>query len=59
MYLSSISTHFDHETRLIDSDVSFHITPHREWFCDNEKYTGGYVFSGDDSIVKLIGLGRV
>jgi len=46
MYLSSSSTHVDHEACLIDSSASFHFTPHREWFCKYAKYDGGDVFLG-------------
>jgi hypothetical protein len=33
VYLASSSTHADHEAWLVDSGASFHMTPHREWFC--------------------------
>jgi hypothetical protein len=39
--------------------VSDHINPHREWFFEYEKYDGGDVFLGDDSITKILGRGRV
>ena len=48
VYLASSSTHVDHEAWLIDLGASFHFTPHREWFCEYEKYDGGDVFLGDD-----------
>jgi hypothetical protein len=35
------------------------MTPHKEWFCEYEKYNGGDVFLGDDSTTKIIGHGRV
>jgi hypothetical protein len=35
------------------------MTPHREWFFEYEKYDGGDVFLGDDSITKIMGRGRV
>jgi hypothetical protein len=44
---------------LIDSSVSYHTTPHREWFSEYEKYDGGDVFLGDDSTTKIMGHGRV
>ena len=59
MYLASSSTHADHEAWLIDSGASFHMTPHREWFCEYEKYDGGNVFLGNDSTTRIIGKGRV
>ena len=34
VYLASSSTHVDHEVWLIDSGISFHFSPHREWFCE-------------------------
>jgi hypothetical protein len=35
------------------------MTPHREWFCEYERYDGGNVFLGNDSTTKIIGRGRV
>jgi hypothetical protein len=35
------------------------MNPHREWFYEYEKYDGGDVFLGDDSIAKIMGRGRV
>jgi hypothetical protein len=55
MYLASSSTHVDHEAWLVDSGASFHMTPHREWFCEYERYDGGDVFLGDESTTKIIG----
>jgi hypothetical protein len=37
VYLASTGTHADRDVWLIDSCVSFHMTPHREWFCEYEK----------------------
>ena len=58
VYLASSSnTHVGHESWLIDSGASFHFTPHREWFCEYEKYDGD-VFPGDDRKAKIIGRGK-
>jgi hypothetical protein len=35
------------------------MTPHREWFCEYERYDGGDVFLGDESTTKIVGRGRV
>jgi hypothetical protein len=35
------------------------MTPHREWFSEYEKYNGGDVFLGEESIAKIMGRGRV
>lgn len=35
------------------------MTPHREWFCEYEKYNRGDVFLGYDSTSRIIGHGRV
>jgi hypothetical protein len=35
------------------------MTPHREWFCEYEKYDVGNVFLGNDSTTRIIGRGRV
>eukprot|EP00253_Pinus_taeda_P005726 PITA_05726 len=59
VYLASSSTHVDHEAWLIDSGASFHFTPHREWFCEYEKYDGGDVFIGDDRKARIVGCGKV
>eukprot|EP00253_Pinus_taeda_P003652 PITA_03652 len=59
VYLASSSTHVDHEAWLIDSGASFHFTPHREWFCEYEKYDAGDVFLGDDRKARIIGRGKV
>ena len=58
MYLASSSTHVDHEAWLIDLGASFHFTPHREWFCEYEKY-GGDIFLGDDKKARIVGCGKV
>eukprot|EP00253_Pinus_taeda_P035723 PITA_35723 len=59
VYLASSSTHVDHEAWLIDLGTSFYFTPHREWFCEYEKYDGGDVFLGDDWKARIIGRGKV
>jgi hypothetical protein len=55
VYLDSSRTHADHEAWLVESGASFHMTPHREWFCEYERYDGGNVFLGDDSTTRIIG----
>ena len=35
------------------------MTPHREWFCEFERYDGGDVLLGGDSTTKIIGQGKV
>ena len=35
------------------------MNPHKEWFNEYEKYNGGDVLLGDDSIRKIKGCGRV
>jgi hypothetical protein len=59
VYLASTSTHANHGVWLIDSSASYHMTPHREWFSEYEKYDGGDVSLGDDSTTKILGRGRV
>eukprot|EP00253_Pinus_taeda_P006610 PITA_06610 len=59
VYLASSSTHVDHEAWLIDSSASFHLTSHREWFCEYERYDGGDVLLRDDRKVRIIGRGKV
>ena len=55
---SSSNTDVDHESWLIDSGESFHFTPHREWFCEYEKYDGD-VFLGDDRKSRIVRHGKV
>jgi hypothetical protein len=55
VYLVSTSTQSDQDVWLIDSGASFHMTPHREWFYEYERYEGGDVFLGDDSTTKIVG----
>ena len=57
VYLASTATHVDHDVWLIDLGASYHMTPHMEWFSEYEKYDGGDVFLGDDSIEKILGCG--
>jgi hypothetical protein len=59
VYLAYIGSHVDRNVWLIDSGASYHMTPHREWFSEYEKYDGGDVFLGDDSTTKIMGHGRV
>eukprot|EP00253_Pinus_taeda_P033808 PITA_33808 len=59
VYLASSSTHVDHEAWLIDSGASFHFTPHRECFCEYDKYEGGDVFLGDDRKARIVGHGKL
>ena len=58
VYLSSSSTDADHEARLVDLGASFHMTPHREWFCEYERYDGGNFFLGDGSTTRIIDRGK-
>lgn len=58
MYLDSRSTQSESDVWLIDSGDSFHMTPHKEWFYEYERYNGN-VFLGDESPNKIIGCGRV
>jgi len=59
VYLASTITHSNHDAWLINSCVSFHVIPQREWFCEYEKYNVGDIFLGDDSTAKIIGHGTV
>jgi hypothetical protein len=59
VHLASTSTQSDQDFWLIDSGGSYHMTPHREWFCKYKQYEGGEVFLGDDSTTKILGWGRV
>jgi hypothetical protein len=58
VYLASSSTHVDHDVWMINLCASFHMTPHKQWFCENETYNGGDIFLGDHSTAKIIGQGK-
>jgi hypothetical protein len=53
VYLESISRQSDQGVSLINSGASYHMTPHREWFCEYEQYDGGDVFLGDKLTTKI------
>ena len=48
VYLEFIDTHVDHDVWLICLYFLFHMSPHREWFCEYENSNGEYVFLGDE-----------
>ena len=56
--MASSRKHADHEACLVDLGASFHMTPHREWFCEYERYNGGNVSLGDDLTTRIIGRGK-
>jgi hypothetical protein len=43
---------------LVDSGASFHMTTHRKWFYEYERYDGGNVFLGDESTTRIIYRGK-
>ena len=59
MYSESTSTHLNHDGWLIDLDAYFHMTPHKDWFCEYERFDGGDVFLGYESTNKIVKWGRV
>jgi hypothetical protein len=54
-HLDSLRTHAYLEAWLVDSGSSFHMTPHKEWFCEYERYDEGNFFLDDDLTTKIIG----
>jgi hypothetical protein len=58
VYLASSITHAYHDVWFVDSGASFHMTPHREWFYEYERYDGGNIFLDDDSTTRIIGRGK-
>ena len=38
---------------MIESNASYNIKPHREWFYEYEKIDGGDVLLGDDSPTRI------
>ena len=55
VYLASTSTQKERELWMISSRASFHMKPHRHWFCEYEKLKGGDVLLGDDSTKRIVG----
>ena len=40
LYFDSTGTQSKHDFWLIDTDASFHMTPHKEYFYEYERYNG-------------------
>lgn len=59
VYLASTITQSHRESWLIDSSASYHMMPHREWFCEYERFNGGNVLLGDDLPTRIVGQGKV
>jgi hypothetical protein len=59
LYPASTSTQSDQDVWLINLGADYHMTPHKEWFYEYERYEGGDVFLGDDSTTKIVGWRRV
>jgi hypothetical protein len=57
--LASSTTHANHQAWLVDSGASFHMTLHRDWFSEYERYDGGNIFLGDVSTTRIIGRGNI
>ncbi|XP_061351671.1 thioredoxin-like protein CXXS1 [Gastrolobium bilobum] len=55
----AFDSHNDCNDWIIDTRASFHMTPHREWFCTYESYSGGTVRMGDDTTHAIVGRGKV
>ena len=58
VYLASMSTQMERESCMINFRASFHMTPHRHWFCEYEELKSGDVPLGDDSPKRIIGQGK-
>ena len=54
VYVASKSTKMERESWLINSGASFHMTPHRHWFCEYEELKSGDVLLGDYSLKRII-----
>ena len=58
-YIEINMAHLLAHTWLLDSDASFHMTPHREWFTRYEAKPLGIVRLGDSYQCDVIGIGDV
>jgi len=43
----------------VDSGATWHMTPHRDWFCTYEPVLEGSVFMGNDHALKIVRVGAV
>ena len=59
VYLAYTSTRLKCDSWMIDSNVSYHMRPHKKWLCEYEMFNGYDVLLGDDSPTKIIGRGKV
>ncbi|KAL5547991.1 hypothetical protein UlMin_003222 [Ulmus minor] len=44
---------------ILDSGCTYHMCPHKEWFCTYQPYDVGTVLMGNDASCKVIGIGTV
>ena len=58
-FILAFAMHASNHVLLIDSDASFHMTSHQNWFSKYEVFDGGKVYLGDDSHLKIVGGGQV
>ena len=56
-YLALMSTQWEWDSWLIEYVASFHMKPHRNWFCEYEELGGDVL--GDDLLTKTIGQGNI
>lgn len=55
LYLDLTHTQSDHDSWLIEFGVSYHMTQHREWFCEFKFFGGGDILLEDDLLTKIVG----
>ena len=54
-----MATHAGENAWLIDSSVSFHMTPNRNWFSKYENFNGDKVYLGDNLVLDIVGHGSI
>jgi hypothetical protein len=55
VYLVSTSIQLDEDVWLIDLGTFYHMTSHKKWFYEYERYDGGGVFLGNDLTTRIVG----
>lgn len=58
-FVAALAVPTSDDTWLVDSSASFHMTSHKEWFSKYESYTGGKVYLASDSMLEIVGRGRI
>ena len=59
VFTIALATHVGENAWLIDLGASFHMNPNRNWFSMYDKFDGGKVYLGDNSVLDIVGRGSI